>query len=208
MPQMGVSVAEGTIVEWKKRVGDWVEGDEVIVEISADKVEAEVPSPESGRVTEILVEVGTTVDVGTVLARLDVAAKPGEPHVEKQKAGPMPPVTPVVRRMIEEHHLDLSKITGTGRNGRVTKKDVVAFMEQWGEREEESKPEPVLHIESPYKDEPPSTVDRRLSTGGVPLSPMRAAIADHMVRSLQTAAHCTTVVEADMSAVEAARGKL
>src|SRR4051795_504521 len=178
MPQMGVSVAEGTIVEWHKRVGDWVERDEVIVEISTDKVETEVPSPESGRVTEILVEVGTTVDVGTVLARLDVAAKPGEPHVEEQKAGPMPPVTPVVRRMIEEHHLDLSKITGTGRNGRVTKKDVVAFMEQWGEREEApaAKPEPVLHIESPYKEEPPST-------GGVPLSPMRAAIADHMVRS-------------------------
>src|SRR5215217_2129186 len=202
MPQMGVSVAEGTIVEWHKRVGDWVERDEVIVEISTDKVETEVPSPESGRVTEILVEVGTTVDVGTVLARLDVGAKPGEPNVEEQKAGPMPPVTPVVRRMIEEHHLDLSKITGTGRNGRVTKKDVLAFMEQWGEREE-PEPEPVLHIESPYVEDEPQPAG-----GGVPLSPMRKSIADHMVRSLQTAAHCTTVVEADMSAVEAARGKL
>ena len=210
MPQMGVSVAEGTIVEWHKRVGDWVERDEVIVEISTDKVETEVPSPESGRVTEILVEVGTTVDVGTVLARLDVGAKPGEPHVEEQKAGPLPPVTPVVRRMIEEHHLDLSKITGTGRNGRVTKKDVVAFMEQWGEREPEPvEAEPVLHTESPYVEEAPPTANRELPTGGgVPLSPMRRSIADHMVRSLQTAAHCTTVVEADMSAVEAARGKL
>jgi len=199
---MGVSVAEGTIVEWHKRVGDWIERDEVIVEISTDKVETEVPSPESGRVAEILVEVGTTVDVGTVLARLDVGAKPGEAHVEEQKAGPMPPVTPVVRRMIEEHHLDLSKITGTGRNGRVTKKDVLAFMEQWGEREE-PKPEPVLHIESPYVEDEPQPAG-----GGEPLSPIRKSIADHMVRSLQTAAHCTTVVEADMSAVEAARGKL
>jgi 2-oxoglutarate dehydrogenase E2 component (dihydrolipoamide succinyltransferase) len=201
---MGVSVAEGTIVEWHKRVGDWVERDEVIVEISTDKVETEVPSPEAGRVSEILVEVGTTVDVGTVLARLDAGAKPGEPHVEEQQAGPLPPVTPVVRRMIEEHHLDLSKITGTGRNGRATKKDVVAFMDQWGEREPEpAKPEPVLHIESPYVEEPP------VSEGeGTPLSPMRKSIADHMVRSLQTAAHCTTVVEVDMSAVEAARGKL
>ena len=198
MPQMGVSVAEGTIVEWHKRVGDWVERDEVIVEISTDKVETEVPSPESGRVTEILVDVGTTVDVGTVLARLDVGAKPGEPHVEEQH--PEPLLTPVVRRMIAEHHLDVSKITGTGRNGRVTKKDVLAFMKQWGERKEEPKPEPVLHSESPYVEETPAA--------GVPLSPMRKSIADHMVRSLQTAAHCTTVVEVDMSAVEAARGKL
>jgi len=209
MPQMGVSVAEGTIVEWHKRVGDWVERDEVIVEISTDKVETEVPSPESGRVTEILVEVGTTVDVGTVLARLDVGAKPGEPHVEEEVTGDRsqvtdPPVTPVVRRMVAEHHLDVSQITGTGRNGRVTKKDVVAFMDKWGK---EPRPEPVLHSESPYIEEDLSPVTRDLSPGE-PLSPMRKSIADHMVRSLQTAAHCTTVVEADMSAVEAARGKL
>jgi pyruvate/2-oxoglutarate dehydrogenase complex dihydrolipoamide acyltransferase (E2) component len=209
MPQMGVSVAEGTIVEWRKRVGDWVERDEVIVEISTDKVETEVPSPEAGRVTEILVEVGTTVDVGTVLARLDVGAKPGEPHVVEEVTGDRsqvtdPPVTPVVRRMVAEHNLDLSKITGTGRQGRVTKKDVVAFMEQWGK---EPRPEPVLHSESPYVEEDLSPVTRDLSPGK-PLSPMRKSIADHMVRSLQTAAHCTTVVEVDMSAVEAARGKL
>ncbi len=206
MPQMGVSVAEGTIVEWHKRVGDWVERDEVIVEISTDKVETEVPAPENGRVTEILVEVGTTVDVGTVLARLDVAAKPGEPHVEEQHAEPAPPVTPVVRRMAEEHNIDLSKVTGTGRRGRVTKKDVVAFMKQWGDRE--AKPEPTLHSESPYKEEPSAVSRPPSAEGGTPLSPMRKSIADHMVRSLQTAAHCTTVVEADMAAVEAARGKL
>src|SRR3954465_13516674 len=137
MPQMGVSAAEGTIVEWHKRVGDWVERDEVIVEISTDKVETEVPSPESGRVTEILAEGGATVDVGTVLARLDVAAKPGEAHVDevtgdRSQVTDLPPVTPVVRRMAAEHNLDLTKITGTGRKGRVTKRDVVAFMEQWG----------------------------------------------------------------------------
>src|SRR3954464_5906241 len=80
MPQMGVSVAEGTVVEWKKRVGDWIEMDETIVEISTDKVETEIPSPAAGRVSEILIAVGETVDVGTGIARIDVAAKPGEAH--------------------------------------------------------------------------------------------------------------------------------
>jgi 2-oxoglutarate dehydrogenase E2 component (dihydrolipoamide succinyltransferase) len=209
MPQMGVSVAEGTIVEWRKRVGDWIERDEVIVEISTDKVETEVPSPESGRVSEIVVEVGTTVDVGTVLARIDVRAKPGEAHVQERvtedggRKTAQPSVTPVVRRIAAEHDIDLTKVTGTGRNGRVTKKDVLAFMEQWGK---EPRPEPVLHSESPYKEDPSPVTSA--PSPGTPLSPMRKSIADHMVRSLQTAAHCTTIVEADMSAVEAARGKL
>ena len=202
MPQMGVSVAEGTVVEWHKRVGDWVERDEVIVEISTDKVETEVPSSESGRVSEILVEVGTTVDVGTLLARIDVGAKPGQPHVEEQH--PSPSVTPVVRRIAAEHDIDLTKVKGTGRLGRVTKKDVLAFMEQWGKAE--ARPEPVLHTESPYRDEDDGR--QKTEDKGEPLSPMRRSIADHMVRSLQTAAHCTTIVEADMHAVEAARGKL
>ena len=77
MPQMGVSVAEGTITSWRKRPGDWVERDEVIVEISTDKVETEVPSPAAGRVAELLVQEGDTVDVGTLLATIDAGAKPG-----------------------------------------------------------------------------------------------------------------------------------
>ena len=133
MPQMGVSVAEGTVVEWKKRVGDWVEADETIVEISTDKVETEIPSPATGRVTEILVEVGETVDVGVVLARLDTGAKPGQAHAAEH-AEPEehpPPISPVVRRIAAEHHLDLEQVKGTGRRGRVTKRDVHRMPDCW-----------------------------------------------------------------------------
>src|SRR5689334_16645340 len=98
MPQMGVSVAEGTIVAWRKRVGDWVERDEPIVDISTDKVETEVPSPIAGRLVDILVDEGQTVDVGTVIAHLDAEAKPGEAHPEEVA----PPITPVVRRIAEK----------------------------------------------------------------------------------------------------------
>src|SRR4051795_8114874 len=83
MPQMGVSVSEGTIVAWRKQPGDWVEYEEPIVDISTDKIDTEVPSPAGGRVSEIVVEVGTTVDVGTVLARIATDAKPGEPHASE-----------------------------------------------------------------------------------------------------------------------------
>src|SRR3954453_5037640 len=117
MPQMGVSVAEGTIVEWRKRVGDWVERDEAIVDISTDKVETEVPSPIAGRLTAILVEAGTTVDVGRPIPQRDPEARPGEAHPEEVA----PPITPVVRRIAAKHDIDLSKVKGSGRLGRVTK---------------------------------------------------------------------------------------
>jgi len=230
MPQMGVSVAEGTIVAWRKRVGDWIEIDEPIVEISTDKVETEIPSPATGRVAEILVEAGETVEVETVLARIDAEARPGVAHVDESPPpeatvpevagrrsqvagdggnGHAPPISPVVRRMADEHGVDLSQVEGTGRRGRVTKKDLLAFLG------DESKPlppatrdlraEPLLHSESPYREEPAQPA---APAGGQQLSVMRRQIGEHMVRSLQTAAHCTTVVEADMSRIEATRGRL
>jgi pyruvate/2-oxoglutarate dehydrogenase complex dihydrolipoamide acyltransferase (E2) component len=220
MPQMGVSVAEGTIVAWRKRVGDWVEADEPIVEISTDKVETEVPSPASGRVSEILVEAGSTVDIGTLLARIDAEARPGVAHVDEGPEpevpssqfpvpspgnGHGPPISPVVRRMADEHGVDLSQVEGSGRRGRVTKKDLVAFLEQSGNRElATGNSEPALHSESPYREEPVQPAP----ANGQELSVMRKSIGAHMVRSLQTAAHCTTVVEADMSRIEEARGRL
>jgi pyruvate/2-oxoglutarate dehydrogenase complex dihydrolipoamide acyltransferase (E2) component len=229
MPQMGVSVAEGTIVEWKKRPGDSVEADEPLVEISTDKVETEVPAPGEGVLKEVLVDVGETVDVGTVLATIDPAAGAAEAPPERQAPAPTreerpsagdgrapdrgngraAPVTPVVRRMAEEHDLDLSQIEGSGRRGRVTKKDVLAYLrgrEQGAP--EEAAPEPALHMESPYREEEAPAEAAAPAPGAQELSVMRKRIAEHMVRSLRTAAHATTIVEADMSRIEAARGRL
>jgi 2-oxoglutarate dehydrogenase complex dihydrolipoamide succinyltransferase (E2) component len=211
MPQMGVSVAEGTILAWHKRPGDWVEADETICEISTDKVDTEIPSPASGRVVRILVEPNQTVAVGTPLAELDTSARPGEPHAAESDAGAdrSHVYSPVVQRMAAEHGIDLKKVKGTGVGGRVRKKDLLAHIEagETGRPEEEIRgsqpsPDPVLHTESPYQRtaEPAS---RREA-----LSPMRRQIAEHMLRSRRTAAHCTTVAEVDMTRVAERRAAL
>ena len=206
MPQMGVSVAEGTVTVWRKRPGDRVERDEAVVEISTDKVETEVPSPTAGQVVEVLVEEGETVAVGTVLARIEpadqslVASRKSLGTAETVQS-PDAPVSPVVRRIAAEHHVDLASVSGSGRRGRVTKRDIVAFIEA-SNGNGASRP---LHTESPYREEAPAPAAAPAGDG---LSVMRRRIGEHMVRSLQTAAHCTTVVEADMSAIEAARGRL
>jgi pyruvate/2-oxoglutarate dehydrogenase complex dihydrolipoamide acyltransferase (E2) component len=272
MPQMGVSVSEGTIVEWRKQPGDWVSYEEPIVDISTDKIDTEVPSPAAGRVAEIVVEVGTTVEVGAVLARIATDARPGEAHASEHPgngngaAAPEPPTSeaaaatgetpapatrtpspepeaaitddapqrrrysPVVSRMAAEHGLDLTQIEGTGRGGRVRKQDVLAYLEDGGGgAAADERPEPPMHIESPYRPEPtpprpPKPVaaapppaapaapapaaapEPAVATGqGEPLSRMRKSIGDHMKRSLELAAHCTTMVECDMSAVERRR---
>jgi 2-oxoisovalerate dehydrogenase E2 component (dihydrolipoyl transacylase) len=197
MPQMGVSVAEGTILKWLKREGDRVEADEVICEISTDKVDTEIPSPAAGRVARILVEENTTVPVGTVLAELEVET-PGSRNATNGSPDRSHVISPVVRRIAAEQGIDLSTVQGTGVGGRIRKQDLMARLE--------SKPEPVLHSESPYRPEP-------IANGGggerrEPLSPMRRRIAEHMVRSRRTAAHCTTVAEVDMTRVVSRRAAL
>ena len=221
MPQMGVSVAEGTIVSWRKRPGDWVEADETVCDITTDKIDTEIPSPASGRLVEILVEENKTVSVGTPLAMIDAGAQPGQAHeietVRPQAAervgngtAPAEPdrshvISPVVRRVADEHGIDLSQVTGTGIGGRIRKKDVLAFVET------EPKKERPLHTESPYRPEP-QPANRELRTANSehrkPLSPMRQQIAEHMVRSRRTAAHVTTFAEVDMSRVVARRAAL
>jgi pyruvate/2-oxoglutarate dehydrogenase complex dihydrolipoamide acyltransferase (E2) component len=200
MPQMGVSAAEGTVVAWAKEVGDWVEADEAICEISTDKIDSDVPAPASGRVSEILVQVDESVAVGVVLARIATDASPGQAlaaeHIEPD-ARPRH-YSPVVQRIAAEHGIDLQTVVGTGRAGRVRKQDVLAAVEA-----AQFAPAPPMHIESPYRPEPaPAAGDR-----GEPLSRMRRAIAERMLHSLRTAAHCTTIAEVDMSCVEAARAR-
>jgi 2-oxoglutarate dehydrogenase E2 component (dihydrolipoamide succinyltransferase) len=212
MPQMGVSVAEGTVAEWRKQPGDRVEADEPICVISTDKIDTDVPAPASGVLVEILVPEGETVDVGTVLARIEV--EDGASGVGRRASGigdeasgvgrrasgnGAKRYSPVVMRMAAEHDVDLDAIQGTGRDGRVTKKDVVAFLAE----------APPLHIESPYRPEPEPS-DARRPTPDAPggLSRMRRSIGEHMKRSLETAATCTTWIEADMSRIEAGREQL
>ncbi len=140
MPQMGVSVAEGTIVEWHKRPGDWVEADEMICDITTDKIDVEVPAPATGRLAKIVAEPGDTVPVGEPIAEIDTGAKPGEAHPEEEHR-PEPKrgngeidrsefYSPVVRRMATEHGIDLTQVEGTGIGGRVRKRDLVAFLER------------------------------------------------------------------------------
>jgi pyruvate/2-oxoglutarate dehydrogenase complex dihydrolipoamide acyltransferase (E2) component len=238
MPQMGVSVAEGTVIGWRKQVGDWVEADEVLAEVSTDKIDTEIPAPTGGRLAEILVEEGVTVDVGTPLARIATDARPGEPHASEADV-PAPPAptseaaaaagttpapatpspaprpaasataarrrySPVVQRIAAEHGVDLEQVRGTGRDGRVRKQDVLAYI---AEGAPAAAPEPPLHTESPYR---PDVVAATAGDGATvqPLSRMRRTIGEHMKRSLDTAATCTTWIEADMGRVELARRRL
>ena len=234
MPQMGVSVAEGTIVEWRKQRGDWVEADETICEISTDKIDTEVPSPASGRLVEVLVQVGVTVDVGATLARIATDARPGEPHSSEDEpaaaaadaapaAGDRPApraaasprgraarrYSPVVQRIADEHGIDLDDVEGSGRDGRVQKKDVLAYVESRGGGPQQPSDEPTIHIESPYRPGGTSSLSGPyVPPEGRPLSRMRQQIGEHMKRSLQTAATCTTWIEVDVSRVEIARKQL
>jgi pyruvate/2-oxoglutarate dehydrogenase complex dihydrolipoamide acyltransferase (E2) component len=196
MPQMGVSVAEGTIVAWHKQVGDWVQADETLAEVTTDKIDTEIPAPATGRLVEVLVEPGVTVDVGTPLARIATeaaGAAAAEPAHVAQRS-PARRYSPVVQRIAAEHGIDLERIEGTGRDGRVRKQDVLAQIET------APHDEPPLHTESPYRpDDAPAPQ---------PLSRMRRAIGEHMKRSLDTAATCTTWIEVDMGRVEQARAPL
>jgi 2-oxoglutarate dehydrogenase E2 component (dihydrolipoamide succinyltransferase) len=218
---MGVSVAEGTVVAWRVGVGDPIAAEETICEISTDKIDTEVPAPVSGVVSEILVQVDETVDVGVVLARIDVGGGGASGPVPAAESPPAPTTradapengvsagaerqrptngrrySPVVQRIAAEHDIDLSTVPGTGRGGRVRKQDVLAALENGaGTADAEEAP---LHIESPYRPDPVEPA------AGATLSRVRRQIGEHMKRSLDESATCTTWIEVDMSRIEVAR---
>jgi 2-oxoglutarate dehydrogenase E2 component (dihydrolipoamide succinyltransferase) len=272
MPQMGVSVSEGTITKWVKSEGEAIEADETLLEISTDKVDTEVPSPASGVVQQILVQEGETVAVGTKIAMIapegvEAPAPPApaeeappaeelpEPATqeaaaesaaasgaegETPTAAPVPapaptadepPVTmengarfvsPVVARIAAEHGVDVAQIPGTGRGGRVTKKDILGFIESGGAAAaapaapaEVSAPEappaaPEAPTPTPTPAPAPAPAPAAAQEGETieAMSAMRRGIAEHMRRSLDTSAHVTSAIEVDMSKVAAIRGKL
>jgi pyruvate dehydrogenase E2 component (dihydrolipoamide acetyltransferase) len=260
MPQMGVSVSEGTITKWLKQEGEQVEADEPLLEISTDKVDTEVPSPGSGKLTQILVQEGATVDVGTKLAVIGgegaasptddvpepataqaaaesaaVSDAPATPTAETvQEATPAPPaasettepsepsstngktfVSPVVAKIASEHGVDPSQVQGTGRGGRVTKKDILSFIESGGKpaapATAPAQPQPPSAPAPAAKEAPAPAAAPAPSQPGEsfePMTAMRKGIAEHMRRSLDTSAHVTSAIEVDMSRVSAIRAKL
>jgi 2-oxoisovalerate dehydrogenase E2 component (dihydrolipoyl transacylase) len=246
MPQLGESVTEGTVGRWLKQPGERVEKYEALLEVTTDKVDTEVPAPVSGIVREIAVPEGTTVRVGTLLAVLDdEISGQGDKQTSRQAdeaqviVSPSPSlpvspsnlfISPVVARLVAEHKLDVEQISGTGQGGRVTKQDVLRFLDE-GRRTKDERPKTKdggRRTEDggrTTRDEGRTTEDERPAPAGapseaptvalqldlpddaevVPLSPMRRSIAEHMVRSRHTAPHVTTVFEVDVSRIVAHR---
>jgi pyruvate dehydrogenase E2 component (dihydrolipoamide acetyltransferase) len=260
MPQMGVSVSEGTVTKWLKSVGEEVQADDPLLEISTDKVDTEVPSPGSGVLSEILVQEGETVEVGTLLARIggdgggaaEAPSAPPEPAtqaaadeseaaaaegVAQQQPMAAPTeqaeagegngkafVSPVVARIASEHGIDPSAVAGTGRGGRVTKKDILAYVEAGAGApasgatapQAPTAPEQVAAAQPaqptaapPQRPAPlPEAAEPLPGEQLEPMTAMRRGIAEHMRRSLDTSAHVTSAIEVDMSKVVAIRQKL
>jgi len=227
MPQMGESIAEGTITRCFKKPGEKVDRDETLFEISTDKVDAEIPSPAAGTLVEIRSKEGETVPVNEVVAFLEteagaavVAEEPAKKtEAEKAAAASTAPtapdapaapaaapaapagprearafVSPVVRRIAQEHGIDPVRVPGTGAGGRVTKKDILRFIEQGGIAAQ------APPAAAPVQPDAPSFA-AGAAVERVPMTAMRQKIAEHMVASRRTSAHVHSVFEVDMTRV-------
>ena len=242
MPQLGETITEGTILRWAKEVGDTVAQGEIVLEISTDKVDTEVPSPVAGVMLEILVEEGATVEVGTELCV--VGSEDGEaaeatpaageeprptateaPSPASAEAPPPPPPTapppegrkrtkrlsPVVRRLVRQHGVDVDRIEGTGQGGRVTRRDVEAYL---GAVPDQPPPAPAPAVPAPSPPvevpQPPPAIAPvapvpASATGESDLSRLRVRIGENMIRSRRTAAHVWSAMEVDYEAVAEVR---
>jgi len=251
MPQMGESIAEGTIVRWIKKVGDAVDKDEPLFEISTDKVDAEIPSPGAGVLLEISVKEGETVPVNSVVALIGAAgekpaasgaAPAAQPSSEPRAAGasseprgfspgdkqPPAPVaaveyandlearlrtksSPVVRNIAKEHGIDISQLSGTGISGRVTKKDILSYVESGAA----AKAAPVQVSSEPRGFSPgdkavPAAKSVFAPGDNVRIEPMgimRKKIAEHMVQSIRTSPHVYSAYEVDFGRIDEIRKK-
>ncbi len=219
MPQMGESIAEGTIVRWIKKVGEAVDRDEPLFEISTDKVDAEIPSPAAGVLMDIAVKEGETVPVNSVVATIGAAgekleAAPAAPAAVAAPAAPDAPdaletsddrqkSSPLVRRIAKEHNLDIGRIQGSGIGGRVTKQDILTFIESGSAPSFDS---PATRVVSDrLAQDRTEPITRGLVDRVVPMSVMRKKIAEHMVVSKRTSAHVYSVFEVNYSRVDQIR---
>lgn len=244
MPQMGESVMEGTIIEWSKKVGDYVEADETLLEIATDKVDTEVPSPESGTLVEILAEEGETIEVGQTIAIIatgkaessapgkeekkeSLAATNGSAKEDKPDAADAEEsapqrtgsdgrfYSPLVRSIAKEEGItmqELESIEGSGKDGRVSKSDILAFVEnKKTSKKEEPAQQKTGGLQKPVPESKVAAGKETISAGElnvsrphqnveiVKMDRMRKMIAEHMVRSKQTSAHVTTFSDVDVT---------
>jgi pyruvate dehydrogenase E2 component (dihydrolipoamide acetyltransferase) len=231
MPQMGESIAEGTVSRWLKKAGDEVRRDEPILEISTDKVDAEIPAPASGVLAEIKVAEGATVEVQTVIAVIETEkgaasaatpspatpAAPAVPAAPAASAAPATPPprpgsveerlrsrsTPLVRRIAAEHDVDITQVAGTGHAGRVTKQDLLSFIEARGPGATAASAAPAASPGAAGRGGEVShpTVEAWPGDRVEPMSRIRKLTADHMIMSRRTSAHVTSFYEIDYTRI-------
>ena len=224
MPQLGETVAEGTVTRWYKKVGDTVKADDLLFDVETDKVSTEIPAQANGVLAEILIAEGATAKVGAKLAviresapRSAMGAAPASTAAPITVPGAATPdrlartesrepvrfagrpgvpnrLSPVVRKLLAEHTLDPSQITGSGREGRITREDVLAHIERRGS----APPAARTQERAPYPTSGPDTET-------VPLNVVRKRTAEHMAKSWTTIPHVLQVVEVDFSKVDQAR---
>src|SRR5271170_4002233 len=235
MPQMGESIFEGTITKWLKKLGDKVQRDEPLFEISTDKVDAEIPAPSSGILQEIKVAEGNTVQVNTVVGVIGdgsgasasepakAAAPPAPAPVSAKKEAPAPPPTsgasasedeedsdvrssPLVRKLAREHNVELAKVSGSGTGGRVTKQDVLDFVEHRAAAP--TVPPTAAPVAMPAPRVASTPAPAVIPGDLVPMSNMRKIIAQRMIESRRTSAHVHCMFEVDLTRIVNLRNKL
>ena len=213
VPPLPESVTDATLVGWHKKAGESVTRDENLVDLETDKVVLEVPAPASGTLLRIVVESGATVEAGDLLAILEegevAVAVPLAP--EKDEVQPVDPVaeqskgpiktSPAVRRLLEEHDLDATMVTGSGKDGRLTKADVLAFLKA-DDSGNVTPGDPATVVVDSSVAEGPARNEQR-----VPMTRLRARIAERLVEAQQTAAMLTTFNEVDLTEVMALRSR-